>query len=77
MKPALLGLLVLVATASLVLFALLAFPMKPMSAFVEPSGASGRTKSTQRETKTTQQRKSTNSGGVFSGSDPSDPRVYH
>ncbi len=80
MKSALLGLLVLLATASLVLFAVLAFPLKPMSAFVEPSGASGRTKSTQhyprRETKTTD-RKATNSGGVFSGSDPSDPRVYH
>jgi hypothetical protein len=80
MKPAYVGVLVLVATAALVLFAVLAFPVKPMSAFVEPSGASGATKSTQheprRETKSTQ-RKSTSSGGVFSGSDPSDPRVYH
>ncbi|HEY4087462.1 MAG TPA: hypothetical protein VGM43_16080 [Bryobacteraceae bacterium] len=76
MKPAYVGLMVLLATAALVLFAFLAFPVKPMSAFVEPSGASGATKSTRRETKTTQ-RKTTTSGGVFSGSDPSDPRVYH
>ena len=76
MKPAWVALLVLLATASLVLFAVLMFPVKPMSAFVEPSGSSGKTKSTHRETKSTQ-RKTTNSGGVFSGSDPSDPRVYH
>jgi hypothetical protein len=76
MKPALVGLLVLLATAFLVLFALLAFPVKPMSAFVEPTGSSGKTKSTRRETRSTQT-KSTKSGGLFSGSDPSDPRVYH
>ena len=80
MKPAWIALLVLLATASLVLFAVLMFPVKPMSAFVEPTGSSGTTKSTQqpsrRETKSTQ-RKSTNSGGIFGGSDPSDPRVYH
>ena len=76
MKPAHVGLLVLLATAALLLFAVLAFPAKPVSAFVEPSGASGKTKSTRRETKTTGT-KSTKSPGVFSGSDPSDPRVYH
>jgi hypothetical protein len=76
MKPAHVGLLVLLATAALLLFAVLAFPAKPVSAFVESSGASGKTKSTRRETKTTGT-KSTKSPGVFSGSDPSDPRVYH
>jgi len=76
MKPAYVALLVLLATASLVLFAVSTLPLKPVVALVEPSGSSGKTKSTHRETKSTQ-RKTTNSGGVFSGSDPSDPRVYH
>ena len=82
MKPAHVGLLVLLSAASLLLFAVLALSPSPMRAFVEPGGSSGPTKSTQhpprRETsgKSTQ-RKSTGSGGVFSGSDPSDPRVYH
>ena len=66
MRTAWISLLVLLAIASVILLA----------AFVEPRGSSGRTKSTRPETKTTHA-KSTKSRGVFSGSDPSDPRVYH
>jgi hypothetical protein len=66
MRTAWITALVLLAIASVVLLA----------AFVEPRGSSGRTKSTRRETKTTHA-KSTKSGGVFSGSEPADPRVYH
>ncbi|HVV45685.1 MAG TPA: hypothetical protein VHC72_10775 [Bryobacteraceae bacterium] len=69
MRSAWIGLLILLAIAPVVL----------LPAFVEPTGSSGRTKSTQRpprETKNTHA-KSTKSRGVFSGSDSSDPRVYH
>jgi hypothetical protein len=79
MKPAYIGLLVLLATALLGIFAFMAFTPRPLRALAEPATRTTM-KSTQphprRDTKTTE-RKSTSERGVFSGADPNDPRIYH
>lgn len=86
MKPAYLG-LILLAVAALGVFAVLTLAPEPIPVVVAATGSTKTTKSTQhpsrRETKATARKstgapgKSTSGRGVFSGSDPSDPRIYH
>jgi hypothetical protein len=90
MKPAHIGLLILLAMAALGVFVVLRLVPDPIPAVIAPTGSTKSTKSTrsperppQPETKATARKstsapgKSTSGRGVFSGSDPADPRIYH